>query len=103
MIVGGVNVGGTSVSVGAGEGVSPVRVGDGAGLAVRVRVGLGDAVGLGDEDRVAFRVGDGFGVVWAVVRCGSGASAVDGSGAGDAAAGESDRLGDDATAAGGLP
>lgn len=100
MIVGGVNVGGASVSVGAGEGVSWVRVGDGAGLALRVRVGLGDTVVLGDEDGVALR-GGGFGAVFVVVRCGSGASAVDGSGAGDTAAGEPDGDGDDATTTGG--
>jgi hypothetical protein len=100
VIVGGVNVGGAPVSVGAGEDVSWVRVGDGAGLAVRGRVGLGDAVGRGDEDRVAFRVGDGVGAMCVAGRRDDGESAVDGSGAGDTATGESDEDGDDATAAG---
>lgn len=100
MIVGGVNVGGASVSVGAGEGFSSVGVGDGAGLAVRVRVGLGDAVGRGDEECLTSWVGDGFAAVCVAVRRGDGVSVVDGSDTGASAAGELDD-GDDTTAAGG--
>ena len=100
VIVGGVKIGGTSESVGAGEPVSWVWVGDGAGLAVRV--GVGDAVRLGDGRWLVSRVGGGAGAVCVALSRGD-VSVVDGSGAGGTAPGDPSGVnGDDATEVGGL-